>query len=251
MMRLKGLWRSSGHSSEREAAPTMILARTRNLIAFAALFAGAASAQSLESTLGRMDAVSKGFRGATADLKKISFTYFAKDTDEESGRISLYRPSPQDMRMLVEFSKPQERAVSYAKDKVLMYLPKANTVQEYNLGKDSRLVEQYLLLGFGASGADLRKSYSIKYVEMTMIDGDNADHLYLEPKAAEARDQVRGIDLWIAQPGGYPVRMKVLQPSRDTVELQYSNLRINPISLTEASVRLKLPKGVKKETPQK
>ena len=236
----------------------MILARTRNLIAFAALFVGAASAQSLESTLGRMDAVSKGFRGVTADLKKISFTYFAKDTDEESGRISLYRPSPQDMRMLVEFSKPQERAVSYAKDKVLMYLPKANTVQEYNLGKDSRLVEQYLLLGFGASGAELRKSYNIKYVEMTTIDGDKADHLYLEPKAAEARDQVRGIDLWIAQPGGdpvrpggYPVRMKVLQPSRDTVELQYSNLRINPTSLTEASVRLKLPKGVKKETPQK
>jgi len=35
------------------------------------------------------------------------------------------------------------------------------------------------------------------------------------------------------------------------VEIQYSNLKINPSSLTEASVRLKLPKGVKKETPQK
>src|SRR5664279_3001688 len=109
----------------------MKFARFCNLAAVATLFTAAISAQSLESTLGRMDAVSKGFRGVTADLKKISFTYFAKDTDEESGRISLYRPSPQDMRMLVEFSKPQERAVSYAKDKVLMYLPKANTVQEY------------------------------------------------------------------------------------------------------------------------
>jgi len=30
--------------------------------------------------------------------------------------------------------------------------------------------------------------------------------------------------------------MKVLQPSRDTMEFQYSNLKINPNSLTEASV---------------
>lgn len=229
----------------------MMLARTRSLIAAAALFSAVAGAQSLESTFGHMDSLAKGFRGVTADLRKISFTYFAKDTDEESGRISIFRPSPQDMRMLVEFTKPEERAIAFAKNKGQMYSPKAKLVQEYNLGKESRLVDQFLLLGFGSSSADLRKNYSIRYVEMATIDGGKADHLYLEPRAAEAKDHVRGIDLWIAQPGGYPVRMKVLQPSRDTMEFQYSNLKINPSSLTEASVRLKLPKGVKKETPQK
>lgn len=229
----------------------MMLAHSRRLIAVVALFSVAAGAQSLESTFSHMDSLSKGFRGVTADLRKISFTYFAKDTDEESGRISIFRPSPQDMRMLVEFTKPEERAIAFAKNKGQMYSPKAKLVQEYNLGKESRLVDQFLLLGFGSSSADLRKNYNIKYVEMTTIDGAKTDHLYLEPKAAEAKDHVRGIDLWIAQPGGYPVRMKLLQPSRDTMEFQYSNLKINPSSLNESSVRLKLPKGVKKETPQK
>jgi len=229
----------------------MMFPRTRRLFAAAALVAAVAGAQSLESTFSHMDALSKGFRGVTADVRKISFTYFAKDTDEESGRISMYRVSPQDMLMLAEFTKPGQRAVAFAKGKVQMYYPKINTVQEYNFGKESHLVVQFLLLGFGASGADLRKNYTVKYVELTTIDGGKADHLYLEPKSAEARDQVRGIDLWIAEPGGYPVRMKVLQPSRDTIELQYSNLKINPSSLTESTVRLKLPKGVKKETPQK
>jgi outer membrane lipoprotein-sorting protein len=229
----------------------MMFARTRSLIATVALFVAAAGAQSLESTFNHMDAMSKRFRGVTADLRKISFTSFANDTEEESGRISVFRPSPQDMRMLVEFTKPLERAVAFAKNKGQMYMPKANTVQEYNLGKESRLVDQFLLLGFGSSSAELRKNYNIKYVEMATIDGNATDHLYLEPKAGEAREHVRGIDLWIAQPGGYPVRMKVLQPSKDSMEFQYSNLKINPTSLTEASVRLKLPKGVKKETPQK
>lgn len=225
--------------------------RNRRLIAAVVLFAAAASAQSLESTFVHMDALSKGFRSMTADLKRIVFTYFAKDTDEAYGRMSLYRPTPQDLRMLVEFTKPEERAVAYAKNKGQMYYPKANLVQEYNLGKQARLVDQFLLLGFGTSSTDLRKSYNIKYVELTTIDGGPADHLFLEPKAAEAKDAVRGIDLWIAQPGGYPVRMKVLQPSKDTMEFQYSSVKINPTSVTEASVRLKLPKGVKKETLQK
>jgi len=229
----------------------MMSARISRLIAAAALFAAAAGAQSVDATLGRMDALSKGFRGVVADVKKISFSYFAKDKDEESGRISVYRASAQDVRMLVEFTRPEERAVAFAKSKVQMYYPKLKTVQEYNLGKDARLVDQYLLLGFGSSGSDLRKSYNIKYVEVASIDGGKADHLFLEPKAGEAREHVRGIDLWIAQPGGYPVRMKVLEPSRDSIEVQYSNVRINSSSVTEASVRLRLPKGVKKETPQK
>ncbi|MDR3717792.1 MAG: outer membrane lipoprotein carrier protein LolA [Bryobacteraceae bacterium] len=229
----------------------MMFVRTCRLFAAVALLAAAAGAQSVDATLSRMDALSKGFHGASADVKKISFTYFAKDTDEESGRIFFCRLSPQDMRVLIEFTKPEVRAVAFAKSKVQMYYPKINTVQEYDLGKAARLLDQYLLLGFGSSGSDLRKSYSIKYVEVAAIDGAKADHMFLEPKSGEARQHVRGIDLWIAQPGGYPIRMKVLEPSRDSTEVQYSNVKINPSSVTEASVRLRLPKGVKKETPQK
>jgi len=48
------------------------------------------------------------------------------------------------------------------------------------------------------------RTTAFKYVEMTTIDGVQGRHLYLEPKSAEAKDHVRGIDLWIAQPGGYP-----------------------------------------------
>lgn len=229
----------------------MMLARTCRLLAALALLTATLGAQTVESTLSHIDAQSKGFRGVTADVRKISFTYFSKDTDEESGHMSLYRPGPQDMRMLVEFTKPEERAVAFAKNKVQMYYPKLKTVQEYNLGKEARLVDQFLLLGFGSSGSELRKNYNIKYVETTAADGVKADHLFLEPKAGEAKEHVRGIDLWIAQPEGYPVRMKVLQPSKDYVEIVYSNVKINPSSVSEASVKLKLPKGVKKETPQK
>ncbi len=229
----------------------MMLARTRRLLAAVTLLAAAAGAQSVEATLSRMDALSKGFRAVSADVKKISFTYFAKESDEESGHMSFYRPAPQDVRILMEFTKPEVRAIAFAKNKAQVYSPKANLVQEYNLGKEARLVDKFLVLGFGSSGAELRKNYNIKYIEAATLDGEKTDHLFLEPKEGEAKEHVRGIDLWIAQPGGYPIRMKVLQPSKDSVEFQYTNVRINPSAVTEASVKLKLPKGVKKETPQK
>lgn len=215
-----------------------------------ALLSAAASAQSIESTLRRLDAQSKGFRGASAHLRIVSFNHFAMDTDEQSGRIFLYRPSPQDMRILVELTKPEDRAVAFAKNKVQMYYPKVMLVQEYDFRKASHLVEQYVVLGFGASSRELRTSYSMKHAEATMTNGVMADHLVLEPKSAEVRDQIRSIDLWIAQPSGYPVRMKLLQSSRDTMEFEYTDVKINPSWLTEASVQLKLPKGVKTERPQ-
>lgn len=229
----------------------MMFARTCRILAAFALLACTMEAQSIDVALSRMDSLAKTFRGASVDVRKYSFTYFAKETDEESGRMMVLRPSAQDTRMLAEFTKPAERAVSFAKNKVQLYYPKLNTVQEYNLGKEARLVDQYLLLGFGSAGSELRKSYGIKYVELANLDSGKAHHLYLEPKTAEARDQVRGIDLWINEPGGYPVRMKILQPSKDYLDVHYSNVKINPASVTEATVKLKLPKGVKKETPQK
>lgn len=57
--------------------------------------------------------------------------------------------------------------------------------------------------------------------------------------------------MWIAQDGGYPLRLKLHQPSKDYQQAEYTNVRVNPPNITEAAVRLKLPKGVKKVRPQK
>ena len=57
--------------------------------------------------------------------------------------------------------------------------------------------------------------------------------------------------MWVAQVGGYTVRVRLNKPSKDFVEVQYSNVQVNPTSLTEASVRLKVPKGVRKVNPAK
>jgi outer membrane lipoprotein-sorting protein len=206
-------------------------------------------AQSLDSTLQRMDKSAAGFRGLTARIKKNSHTHVINDDSIESGNITLLRPKPKDLRMLVEFSEPQVRAVAYENRKVQIFYPKINTVQEYDLGKQSSLIDQFLLLGFGTSGGELTRNYDIKYGEAETVAGTKAERLELTPKSAEARQHVRRIDIWVG-PDGVPVQQKVYQPSKDYVQITYTDIKVNP-ALPPTAARLQLPKGVKKETPQK
>lgn len=214
------------------------------------LLAATAGAASLEETLARMDRSAAGFRGLTANLKVVSYTALVKETTEESGRIAIFRPKPRDMRMLVEFTEPSARAVAFQGRKVQMYYPKLAVVREYDLGKQGSLVDQYLLLGFGTPGSELKKSYSIKLAGEEVLNGVKTDRLELVPLSGEAVKHVRMFEIWVSQQDGIVVQQKLHQPSRDYMLFSYSDMKLNP-ALTENSVRLKLPKGVKKETPQK
>jgi len=225
--------------------------RIRLLSGVALLFAWAASAQDLASTLHRMDELSRGFRSVTADVNKVAYTAVIKQSDESSGHLTVYRRKAKDLRMLFEIVKPDPGAVSYADDKIQIYYPKLSEVQEYDLGgKQSHLVEEFLLLGFGTSSADLQKKYSIKYIEAGTAQGRKTDLLELVPRSTEARGHFPRIEMWVAQKEGYPLRLKLHQPSKDYQLAEYTNVRVNPPDITEASVRMKLPQGVRKVRPQ-
>jgi outer membrane lipoprotein-sorting protein len=220
------------------------------LLALAGALLAPAAAAPLDDVLARMDKSAAGFRGLTASIRMISYTALVKETSEESGQITIFRPKPRDMRMLVEISKPSARAVAYQSRKVQMYYPKLEVVREYDLGKQSSLVDQYLLLGFGTASGELKKSYGIRHAGAETLNGVKCDRLELTPLSGEALKHVRMFEIWVSEQDGIVVQQKVHQPSRDYMLFSYGDMKLNP-ALTESSVRLKLPKGVKKETPQK
>ena len=81
------------------------------------------------------------------------------------------------------------------------------------------------------------------------LHGQPAIHLQLIPKAAEARQYVQKLELWIPEQGDpYPLREKIFEPSRDYRLVTYSGLKINP-PLQPDALNLKLPPGVKTEYP--
>jgi len=152
--------------------------------------------------------------------------------------------------MLVEFDQPSPRAVAFQNNKIQLYYPRLMTVQEYDLGKQGALVDQFLLLGFGTPVRELRRAYSIRHLGQECGNTFIVKPSPLTPLSQEAAQYVKTVEIWVSQNDGMVIQQKVNQPSRDYVLVMYSGIQVNP-PLTPADVRLNLPKGVKKETPQR
>jgi outer membrane lipoprotein-sorting protein len=201
------------------------------------------------AVLARMDKEAAGFRQITSKLKKSDYTAALNDSDSESGEMWLRR-NGRDIVMRTEFASPQHRSVAVEGGKAQLYYPKIRTVQIYDLGKAGALVDQFLVLGFGSSGKDLARNYTVTVGGDESVNGERTTRLELTPKSAKVLEQIKKVELWIPQGAGHPVQQRVTQPNGDYYLFTYSEIRLNP-GLADSAFRLNLPSGVKKEYPQK
>jgi outer membrane lipoprotein-sorting protein len=209
----------------------------------------AVSADQLHGALQRMDESAAQFRNMSAKIKRASHTAVLKETTEESGSILLKKSNQREMRVLIDFTNPDQKAVWFHDRKVEIYNPKIKTVQIYDFGKQGSLVDQFLLLGFGTSGKELAKSYDLKALGEETVAGQKATRLELMPKSKQVRDNFNKFELWIGD-AGHPVQQKLFQPSGDYNLVTYTDIKINT-GLSDDALALKLPKDVIKEYPQR
>jgi len=208
--------------------------------------------EALRDVLARMDAAAASFHAVKARIEKVSFTAVINDNTIERGTMcmSRRRSKADAIRMRVDFEPPDERSVAFHGQKAEIYYPKIKTVQEYDLGRQRALVDQFLVLGFGTASKQLARDYHIRLAGQEEVAGVRASHLELTPKSKKARERLVKVDLWIADPGGYPVRQKFFWPSSDTTTITYSAIELNP-ELSDRDLALELPPDVKREYPQR
>lgn len=220
-----------------------------HLLAIATVVTGVVChAATADDVLQRLDQASSRFSGMSADVNRTTYTRVLDEKAVETGTMNL-RKSGKDVKVLISLEKPDEKYVSFSGRKAEIYFPKLKTVQEWDLGKHGNLIDQFLLVGFG-SGKELRSAYSIKYAGEETVAGQKTHHLELTPTAANVKDKLRQVDLWISDSDSHPVQQKFIQPSGDYYLVTYSNIRLNP-AFNDEALKLKLPKGVKREYPQK
>src|SRR5215212_10719017 len=111
-----------------------------------------------------MDQAAPKFSAMTATLTRLSYTKVIDDKSIEQGQIALKKVGPRDIQVLINFEKPDPRTVSFRGRKAEILYPKLKTVQEIDLGKRTDLIDQFLLVGFGTTGRDLKSNYSVKYI---------------------------------------------------------------------------------------
>jgi len=215
------------------------------------LLAGASAAhgESLADVLAHMDRAAAEFRSFSADVQRTEFTAVLSESESSNGAVRL-RKTKNGLAGVMEFGEPDPRSMHFNGRTVETYYPKANRVEVIDIGKHGGAIEQFVLLGFGTTAAEIRKGYDAKLGGPEQIGGIACTRIDLTPKEAEARKMVTKIELWIPDGQGNPIREKVTTPSHDYHLFAYSNLKPNP-PLPDSAFELKLPANVKRITPNK
>lgn len=209
------------------------------------VFTWAGTAESVSAILSRMDATAPSFKGITANLRMLTHTAILNDDSTQNGVLHMRRLRPGEVRALIDFTDAKDKhSVAFGERTVKMYYPNLNLVQVYDLGKNAKLIDEYMLLGFGSSGKDLQNSYEIKDGGSEPINGRKTTRLELIPKSKDAQERLSKAEVWFPEDADYPVQQKFYQPNGNFTLVTYSDFQLNP-SFKQKDLELNTPSGVK------
>jgi outer membrane lipoprotein-sorting protein len=199
----------------------------------------------IEGVLGMMDKSAQDFHTLTADIEHIKYTAVVKDTSTETGHIFVRR----DEKMRIEIMNPDPRTILRTGDSLFVFNPKINRVEEYDLGKNRAMVDQYVLLGFGTKSENIRKSYLVSVIGEEELDHKKVVVLELTPKSDQIRNQIIKIQMWVDEASWLPVQQKFFEAgSGDYFLFHYLNVMKN-LKIGEARFKQDWPKGVTRVKP--
>lgn len=210
------------------------------------VLAAAGHAQTVEAVLARMDRAAPSFRGMTADVQMKTFTAILSDTTTENGTLKMQRLKTGEVRAIIDFSAQTDaRVIAFLGNIVRIYYPNLKAYQDYEVGKNTDVLNQFLLLGFGSSGRQLAQSYQISQEGSEKVAGQDTAKLLLMPKDPKVKEHLAKIEMWVPNDAAYPVQQQFYEPSGNYRIVTYTNIKINPP--LHGALELKLPKGVKKQ----
>jgi outer membrane lipoprotein-sorting protein len=179
----------------------------------------------LECVLKKMDEAAASFHTTQADFVWDQYQRVVDETDTQKGTV-YYRRSGQAIEMMAEIEEPDAKFVLYKDGKLQVYQPKIEQVIQYPTSGHSE-IESYLVLGFGGSGEDLKKSFDVSYVGDEAVAGTPTAKLQLVPKSEKFRNNVSKIVLWIDLSRGISLQQQFYQTQGDYRLAKYSAVRVN------------------------
>lgn len=203
------------------------------------------SAVVLDSVLKNLDDQAGSFKSLSADVQRTKVTVVVNDKSTDTGSILVHGD-----KMLLEINPPDQRTVLRTGDSLFVYTPGLKRVEEYNLGKNRALVDEFMLLGFGTRGSQLRESYDVTLAGEPSLDGKKTVELDLIPKTQGVKNQFSKIEIWYDPSTWLPVQQQFFETgSGDYSLVHYSNVVKNP-QIPESKFKPHWPKGTEKIKPQ-
>ena len=180
----------------------------------------------LENVLQKMDAAAADFHTAQADFVWDQYQKVVDEHDTQKGTV-YYRREGNEIEMMAEIKEPMAKFMLYKDGKLQIYQPSMEQVMLFSAGSNRNEMESYLVLGFGGSGEDLKKTYDVTYVGEDRIDNIATAKLQLIPKSEKVRNNFFAKALlWIDLARGISVQQQFMEPQGDQRLAKYSAIRV-------------------------
>jgi len=181
----------------------------------------------LEKVLGQMDSAAEKFHTTEASVVWDQYQKVVDEHETQKGKV-YFRRSGSEIQMAADITDPDRKYVLFRDSKVQVYQPKIEQVTAYNTGKNRDEIESFLVLGFGGRGHDMLKSFDVKYLGNENVDDMDTVKLDLVPKAANVRNNIDRIVLWIDPARGVSVQQQFFFGNSGDYRLaKYSDIKVN------------------------
>jgi outer membrane lipoprotein-sorting protein len=216
-------------------------------IALVLLLSGApspalAEQKDLKDILHQLDFAAANFHSTSADVEFDTVqTDPVYDKDVQKGTVE-YKRSGRAFRMAVHFleenGKLNPKELTYSGGKATLY----EKLQNQLYVRDFTKYESYLLLGFGASGAELAEKWEIKPLGAeSLADGKTSvktEKLELVAKDLDVRKMYPKVTIWVDTTRAVSLKQIFDEGQGQSRTCYYSNIKLNP-SLPDSDFTIK------------
>jgi outer membrane lipoprotein-sorting protein len=184
----------------------------------------------LDEVLRQMDAASLKFRSAESDFQWDLFERVVKQTTSQKGTIYFDKEGAK-TQMGAKIVEPAIKFLEYREGTLRVFDPGTDHLTTILSKQNQAQMESFLTLGFGGSGKDLARAWTISDLGMeSMSDGAHAvdtAKLDLVSKDPGVRNMCTHITIWVDTERGISLKQVFYMPSEDRRTSVYTNIRYN------------------------
>ena len=180
----------------------------------------------LDEVLRKMDAASAKFQSAEADFRWDLYERVVKQTTTQTGTI-FFKKQGSTTLMGAKITSPSTKFLEYRDGILRLYDPGTDHLTTFTSKGNKAQMESFLTLGFGGSGTELAKAWTISDLGDEVVNGVQTAKLDLVPKDPAVRNNCTHMTIWVDPVRGISLKQSFYMPSDDYRTAVYNNIKYN------------------------
>ena len=180
----------------------------------------------LDEVLRKMDAASLKFQSAEADFQWDLYEKVVRQTTTQKGTIYFKKEGGTTV-MGVKMTSPSLKIIEFRNGILRLFEPGTDHLTVIDATKNKAMLESFLTVGFGGSGKELAKAWTISDLGDETVDGVQTVKLDLVPKDPAVRNNCTHMTLWVDPVRGIELKQSLYMPSEDYRTAVYTNIKYN------------------------